>query len=105
MKRMSLLFTVVFFSVSVTGCGFIADGPFGWAYTDSKVPVAIGAGKAGVKEGQSCVNAFFGMVSVGNAGIEEAMKSAGIKDIYSINRTSLSIFGIYARQCTVVAGE
>ena len=104
MRRMVFIFALLTLFL-VTGCGFIADGPFGWAYTDSKMPVAVGTAKTGTKEGKACINSFFGAITVGDAGIETAMKTAGIKEIYSVNKTNLSIFGTYTRQCTVVTGE
>jgi hypothetical protein len=104
MNRILIVFTVLML-LAATGCGFVADGPFGWAYTDSKTPVALGTAKTGSKEGQACIHSFFGAVSVGDGSIETAMKSAGIKEIYSINKKNLSIFGTYTRQCTVVSGE
>ena len=91
--------------LSVTGCGFVADGPFGWAYTDTKMPVAVGTAKTGTKEGKACIHSVFGAITVGDASIETAMKAAGIKEIYTVNKTSLSIFGTYTRQCTIVTGE
>jgi predicted small lipoprotein YifL len=105
MRSTVIILAVLLTLFSVTGCGFVADGPFGWAYTDSKMPVAIGPAKTGTKEGKACINSFFGAITVGDASIEAAMKAAGIKEIYTINKTNLNIFGTYTRQCTVVTGE
>lgn len=104
MKKILLVMSVMgLFAVS--GCGFVADGPFGWAYTDSKTPVAVGPAKTGSKEGRACITSFFGAITVGDASIDAAMKAAGIKEINTINKKNLSIFGTYTRQCTVVTGE
>jgi hypothetical protein len=102
---------VMLFAVSlivllfVSGCGFVADGPFGWVYTDTKIPVYMGTAQSGSKLGRSCIHSFFGAVSIGDASIETSMKDAGIKNVYTINKENLNIFGTYTRQCTVVAGE
>jgi hypothetical protein len=107
MKRKVALITVlaVFSLVAITGCGFVADGPFGWAYTDSKTPMAVGTAKAGSKRGKACIKSFFGMTSIGDASIEAAMKSADIKEVYALESENLSVLGTYTRQCTVVSGE
>ncbi len=104
MKKIFLLCGVLSL-MALSGCGFVADGPFGWVYTDSKTPVAVGTSKTGSKEGKACVTSFFGALSVGDASIEAAMKSAGIKEINTINKKNLSVFGTYTKQCTIVTGE
>jgi len=104
MRRMVFILALLTL-FSVTGCGFIADGPFGWAFTDSKTPVAVGTAKTGIKEGKACVHSVFGAITVGDGSIEAAMKAGGINEIYTVNKTNLSIFGTYTRQCTLVTGE
>lgn len=101
-----ILITIVLISVVlIGGCGFVADGPFGWIYTDTKIPVAVGPSETGTLEGKACINSFLGMITIGDASIEAAMKAHGIKTIYTVNKESLSIFGTYTRQCTIVTGE
>jgi len=89
----------------LSSCGFVADGPFGWVYTDSKVPLAIGPSPTGSKLGKACIHSFLGAIAVGDAGIEAAMKEANITNIHTINKDNLSIFGTYTRQCTLITGE
>ena len=96
--------TLVLIAV-LSGCGFVAEGPFGWAYTDSKTPIAIGTAKSVSKVGKSCIHSFFGMTSIGDASIEAAMRSAGIKEIFAVDTENLSFFGTYTRVCTVVSGN
>ncbi len=91
--------------VAFTGCGFVADGPFGWVYTDHTIPIATGTAKTGSKVGKACIHSFFGAISIGDASIEEAMKDGGINEIFTINKENLSIFGTYTRQCTIARGE
>ncbi len=91
--------------VSITGCGFVADGPFGWAYTNHTVSVDMGNAKTGSKVGKACIRSFFGAISVGNGSIEEAMKDGEINDIFTVNKENLSILGTYTSQCTVIRGE
>ena len=91
--------------VGLSGCGFVADGPFGWGYTNTKTPVTMGQAKTGSKKGKACITSFFGFTSIGDASIDAAAKNAGIKEIYSVDSENFSIFGTYTRQCTVVSGE
>jgi hypothetical protein len=106
--RFKSLLLIVFAFLSVViigGCGFVSDGPFGWVYTDTKLPVAVGPSESGSLEGKACIHSFLGMITIGDASIETAMKEHAIKTIYTVNKESLSIFGTYTRQCTVVTGE
>ncbi|MEO5355860.1 MAG: TRL-like family protein [Nitrospirae bacterium YQR-1] len=106
-KRKLFLLGLIVISLSMltASCGFVADGPFGWVYTDNKVPVAMGTAQTGAKAGKACIHSFLGAVAIGDASIETAMKAAGIKTVYSVNKENLNIFGTYTRQCTIVAGE
>lgn len=105
-KRAVLMTVVAVFSLgALSGCGFVADGPFGWAYTDSKTPITMGAAKTGSKTGKACITSFFGMTSIGDASIESAAKAAGINEIATVDSENLNIFGTYTKQCTVITGE
>jgi len=104
-KTVALVGIIGFILVGFTGCGFVADGPFGWAYTNTKTPITVGAAAGGEKMGRACVRSYFGMVTVGDASIETAMKEAGITDIHTVNEDNFSIFGTYTRQCTEVSGS
>ncbi|MBF0336577.1 MAG: hypothetical protein HQL05_01970 [Nitrospirae bacterium] len=89
----------------LSSCGFVADGPFGWIYTDTKVPVYMGTAPTGSKSGRACIHSFFGAISIGDGSIETAMKDAGLKGVYTINKENLSVLGTYTRQCTLVTGD
>ncbi|MBF0515511.1 MAG: hypothetical protein HQK97_00130 [Nitrospirae bacterium] len=91
-------------ALSMAGCGYVSDGPFGWAMTNHRTPVAKGRAASGFKEGQACIYSFFGLVSIGDAGIEAAMRDGGIKDVFTVDSYSQNFFGTYTRQCTVAVG-
>lgn len=104
-KRVLYVLLISVFTVTfLTSCGFVADGPFGWVYTDNKAPIGMGSAESGAQKGRACIHSFFGMISIGDASIEASMKDAGIKEVYTINKENLNIFGTYTRQCTIVAG-
>jgi TRL-like protein family len=104
MKRWVLVIFAFLFLVTASGCGFVAEGPFGWAYTNSKSPVAVGTAKTVYKTGRACIHSLFGMVTIGDASIETAMRSSGLKQVYTIDTENLSFFGTYTRVCTIVGG-
>jgi hypothetical protein len=96
---------VVLMLLSAGGCGFIADGPSGWFVTHVKKAVAKGPAEDGHKTGYACIYAAFGMISLGDASIDTAMRNGGIKEVYSVDTENLSIMGAYTQQCTVVLGN
>ncbi|MBF0472988.1 MAG: hypothetical protein HQK93_04555, partial [Nitrospirae bacterium] len=70
--RFKSLILIVFALLSVVligGCGFVSDGPFGWVYTDTKLPVAVGPAETGTLEGKACVHSFLGMITIGDGSI------------------------------------
>ena len=81
--RFIIMLSVLLF---LSSCGFVADGPFGYFYTESTTSVGIGPLTSGSKKGKACVKSFFGMVSIGNAGIETAMAEGGISEIFTVNK-------------------
>ncbi|KWT81407.1 TRL domain-containing protein [Candidatus Magnetominusculus xianensis] len=105
MRKAVVSMLVLIVGLSLAGCGYVSDGPFGWMMTNHITPVAKGSALTGFKEGQACIYSFFGMVTVGDAGIEAAMRNGGIKDVFTIDSASQSFFGTYTRQCTVIIGS
>ena len=66
MKRIVTVVLLLIVSVAATGCGFVADGPFGYLYTETTTSVAVGPADSGEKIGTACVTSFFGMIAIGN---------------------------------------
>ncbi|WP_420264649.1 TRL-like family protein [Candidatus Magnetominusculus dajiuhuensis] len=104
-RVVTLIAIIAMMLLLLAGCGFVADGPVGWVYTDTTMPVSMGTAQNGTKAGRGCIHSFFGAISIGNGSIETAMKDGGIKNVYTVNKENLSIFGTYTRQCTLVSGE
>jgi hypothetical protein len=60
----------------------------------------------GNKSGSACVTGFFWLISTGNASIQAAAASKGIRTIKAVDYTITSFAGgLYNRVCTVVHGE
>ncbi|MBF0458030.1 MAG: hypothetical protein HQK99_09065 [Nitrospirae bacterium] len=104
MRKAVISILIVAVGFSLAGCGYVSDGPFAWGMANHWTPVAKGTASSGIKEGQACIYSFFGMVAIGDAGIEAALRNGGIKDIFTIDSYNQSFFGTYSRQCTVVIG-
>ncbi|MBF0317103.1 MAG: hypothetical protein HQL04_02930 [Nitrospirae bacterium] len=104
-STVTMLAALTLMLMLLSSCGFVADGPFGWIYTDTKVPVYMGTAPTGSKNGRACIHSFFGAISIGDGSIETAMKDAGLKGVYTINKENLSVLGTYTRQCTLVTGD
>jgi len=60
----------------------------------------------GNKTGSSCVKSYLGLVSFGNASVQAAAASKGIRTIKAVDYQRFSIMaGAYTRLCTIVHGE
>jgi hypothetical protein len=108
-----------------TGCAAIAVGGFDNAsamiYQDTVTPTEFvgrnpGVGQAlGAPEvkGEACMWSVLGVVTLGNAGYDAAVKAAlaaagpGAVALYDVraDRHQMSVLGVYANSCTVVTGR
>ncbi len=104
--RLLLIVACVAFVCTLSGCGVFAQAPVGaWITVDQKGPVAAGdIGVTAEKVGRSKAEGVL-IVSWGDASIDTAAKSVGIKQISHVDSQVLNILGIYARYETVVYGK
>ena len=82
--------------------------PIGWIYTEYKAPLDVDAqsNPVGPKSGESSMRCILGLVSVGDASLESAIKDGGIKRVDAIDyRYKNIVFGIVQRYTTIVHGE
>ena len=82
--------------------------PIGWIYTEYKAPLDVDAqsNPVGPKNGESSMRCILGLVSVGDASLEAAIKDGGIKRVDAIDyRYENIVFGIVQRYTTIVHGE
>lgn len=115
MKKLLLVAAVM----SLTGCTAVI-GPVGLIFTSVKVPqswnsnTAADVGSAtvlGEVEGEACASNILGLIALGEAGYDDALKAAlkqkaGATTVYDARTDSriFSILGIYSQFCTVVHG-
>lgn len=81
----------------------------GFVYTQVKDPaqglaVAVEPCSA-TKVGQSTATGVMGMVAVGDASVEAAMKNGGITKVHHVDHEVLSVLGLFVTSTTIVKGE
>ena len=110
--------------LGATGCAGIAVGGlvngYGGIYSDTVAPSAFVGRNPGVGaaigspevRGEACMWSVLGLVTIGDAGYEAAVKAAlaaagGGAALYDVraDRHTMSILGIYANACTTVIGR
>ena len=74
-------------------------------YTGVTSGVAVTSNNLGNKVGTSSASNVLGIVAVGDAGINRAARSAGIKKISHVDQVQTSILGVFSSYKTVVYGE
>jgi hypothetical protein len=79
--------------------------PMGSAYTNVKLPVIATAATDAPKVGTSECKSYFGLVAVGDASIDAAMKNGGIRKVHHVDWEASNILGIIGTYKTVVYGE
>ena len=61
--------------------------------------------KPAKKTGSACTISILGLVTVGNASIDSAIKKGKIKKVSYIDNSYKNILGVYQQYCTLVRGE
>jgi hypothetical protein len=97
--------TIAMISFSLL-CGCATPYPSGIAYTKLKLPVNVTSNpsespKVGIAECKS----YFGLVAIGDASIETAMKNGGITKIHYIDWDVKNVLGIIGTYKVTVYGE
>jgi hypothetical protein len=94
---------IVSFSL-LWGCA--TPTPMGIAYTKLKLPVNVTSNPSeSPKMGTAECKSYFGLVAVGDASIETAMKNGGITKIHYVDWDVKNILGIIGTYKVTVYGE
>jgi hypothetical protein len=111
MNLLRKLSVVAVLSLGLSGCAgvaFIGTGAPGasglYAQTTSKSFINEQT-KLGSKSGESCMTSILGLVTTGDAGVNETAKKAGISRVTHIDQKLTNIIGVYATYCVVVYGD
>ena len=93
-------------ALGLASCSTVTSGSgLGILYTGVSEGQIATANPVGHKVGTSSSVGVLGLVSVGDASINTAANSAGIKKISHVDVKKTSILGIYSNYKTVVYGE
>ena len=92
------------------GCTMdITQGPPpGLFFTQISGPLAVAPNqeRMGSKRGEACGNLILGIVSIGDASLDQAMADAGIEKVETISYSIMSVLGgIYWKYCVIVTGD
>ncbi|MEG0455750.1 MAG: TRL-like family protein [Bacteroides sp.] len=106
MKR-KLLFAgmVVSIVALMSSCAVVQSPVSAWVYVKVKGPVAVTGNTGSSKVGVAKCQGILGLVTTGDASIQTAAKSAGIKKIHHVDYDASSILGIVSTYMVVVYGE
>ena len=91
--------------VLLTGCQSVMSPALGILYTEVDAPLAVGDGTGSSKVGTSECNTILCLIATGDASIETACKSAGIKKIHHVDYHSKNLLGIMGKFTCTVYGE
>ena len=86
-----------------TPAGTMTPAP-GLLFADAKGPLVTGDGGAGKTGTSECVS-YLGIVALGDASLETAMKNGSIKKINHADIHLYNILGIYAKTTVTVYGD
>ena len=99
----------LFFAICVvalfSSCAAVQSPVGAWAYVNVKGPVAVTSNSGSSKVGTAECVGYLGLVSMGDASIQTAAKSAGISRIHHVDYESNSIVGIIGKYKVVVYGD
>lgn len=111
MKKSLLKIGIIMLSIiSITSCatmmpsngGMQTSGAFYTGYTDSKIATS---NTVGSKVGTASSTNVLGLVTVGDGGVQEAAKDAGITKISHVDTKVSDVLGLYRKVTTIVYGE
>ena len=102
--RKTLVLTSSLVAAALTGCSPLV----GSVYTDVKFPSYYqGAAEKGMgsKSGSGTVINILGVYAAGDASVQNAANTGGIKTIHTVDHHYWSILGVYQKWTTTVTGE
>ena len=102
-KKITTLMALAVAMAFLVGCATV--NPIGLAYTEVKLPCKATCAAKDFKVGTSECVSVLGLVAIGDASIETAMKNGGITKIHHVDWDAKNILGIYGMYKTTVYGE
>lgn len=105
-----MLLTLIAPLFLLSSCSVLSPSPImGGFYQNVKFPGMVATvqndGALGSKVGTAQATSILGVVAIGDAGIQEAARNAGITRISHIDIRTTSILGVYGTYVVYVYGE
>lgn len=106
MKNLARVFAVAAVAFFATSCATVGTsvGAGGW-YTKVKDGVSATSNPIGAKIGTASATNILGILATGDASIQTAANSAGIKRISHIDVEKTSVLGLFSKSTIYVYGE
>lgn len=104
MKKMTLAIAASA-ALLLSSCGMVRTPMTGFLYTDMTSGQTATSNTLGTKVGRASAKGYLGLIATGDASIETAAKSAGIKKISHVDEHANSILGIITTYEVIVYGE
>ncbi|HAW51069.1 MAG TPA: hypothetical protein DCX54_01890 [Flavobacteriales bacterium] len=89
----------------LSSCAGVYFLGFGLVRVNAKVPLMVSENKMGKKVGTGQYWSLLGLVAMGDAGIQDIAKNAGIKEVSHVDYEVKSVLSLYARATIYVYGN
>ena len=89
----------------MSGCAMTMTPVTGFVYSDVTGPWVATSADGGSKVGTSEAQSILGLVGIGDASIDAAVKNGGIKKIHHVDYHAFNILSLYAKLTVSVYGE
>ena len=102
---MRLFLAIAFLTTLSLGLGCVQSptGP-GLIFMDVHGPLGPAGGTDTSKRGEACARAFLALFATGDASIETAKRSVGIREVTTVDHHSTNFLG-FGSFCTIVYGR
>jgi hypothetical protein len=102
--RRELLF-IALIGMMLSSCAGVYFLGTGLVRVKIKVPLLVSENKMGKKVGTGQYWSLLGLVAMGDAGIQDIAKNAGIKEVSHVDYEVKSVLSLYARATIYVYGN
>ncbi|HEX8441720.1 TRL domain-containing protein [Archangium sp.] len=111
LRKLSVVALLSIGASSLSGCAgvaFASPGAIGFStlYASTTGYTFVNEQtKLGAKSGEGCITSILGIVTTGDAGVNEVARRANITRVSHIDYRFENILGLYAKYCSVVYGD
>ena len=105
MKKLIASAMLIALTVFFTGCA--TPFPVGVAFTDVELPILATSNptSASTKKGSATCESYLGLFAIGEASIQKAAESGGIKKVTHVDWDAKNVLGVWGTYTVTVYGE